>query len=167
MKTQEIIINDNNMFLYKSITHAQNTNNINDNNEIKQLAFNNLFIGLPDDIKRLILPYVISQHIQQLPLLNDIINYPYGSKLDYYTMVVDTSHDNIQGFILTVENIYNSLWGILTHIQKYINHSGVKKWKYYKVLTYAINAHTNDNKSFNNLDWEQSFVLYFWMCIYH
>jgi len=69
--------------------------------------------------------------------------------------------------MLTVENIYNSLWGILIHIQKYINHSCVKKWKYYKVLTYAINAHTNDNKSFNNLDWEQSFVLYFWMCIYH
>ena len=155
------IINSNN------IKNNDDGDDDDDDDSIKQLEFNNLFIGLPNDIKRLILPYVISQHIQQLPLLNEIINYPYGSKLDYYTMLVDTSHDNIQGFMLTVENIYNSLWGILTHIQKYINHSGVKKWKYYKVLTYAINAHTNDNKSFTNLNSAHSFVMHFWMSLYH
>ena len=145
-----------------------NSNNIKNNDDgIKQLEFNNLFIGLPNDIKRLILPYVISQHIQQLPLLNEIINYPYGSKLDYYTMLVDTTHDNIPGFISSVENIYNRLWEPLTYIQKYINHSSVKKWKYYKVLTYAINAHTNDNKSFTNLNSAHSFVMHFWMSLYH
>ena len=145
-----------------------NSNNIKNNDDgIKQLEFNNLFIGLSDYIKRLILPYVISQHIQQLPLLNEIINYPYGSKLDYYTMLVDTTHDNIPGFISSVENIYNRLWDPLTYIQKYINHSSVKKWKYYKVLTYAINAHTNDNKSFINLNSEHSFVMHFWMSLYH
>jgi len=150
------------------MTHEQiNNNNNNNNNEIKQLEFNNLFIGLSNDIKRLILPYVISQHIQQLPLLNEIINYPYSSKLDYYTMLVETTHDNKPGFILTVENIYNRLWEPLTYIQKYINHSCVKKWKYYKVLTYAINAHTNDNKSFTNLNSAHSFVMHFWMSLYH
>ena len=147
------------------MSHAQINNN--NNNEIKQLEFNNLFIGLSNDIKRLILPYVISQHIQQLPLLNEIINYPYSSKLDYYTMLVETTHDNKPGFILTVENIYNRLWEPLTYIQKYINHSSVKKWKYYKVLTYAINAHTNDNKSFTNLNSAHSFVMHFWMSLYH
>ena len=147
------------------MTHEQINNN--NNNEIKQLEFNNLFIGLSNDIKRLILPYVISQHIQHLPLLNEIINYPYSNKLDYYTMLVETTHDNKPGFILTVENIYNRLWEPLTYIQKYINHSSVKKWKYYKVLTYAINAHTNDNKSFTNLNSAHSFVMHFWMSLYH
>ena len=152
--------------IHNKIINSNNIKNTDDDG-IKQLEFNNLFIGLSDYIKRLILPYVISQHIQQLPLLNEIINYPYGSKLDYYTMLVDTTHDNIPGFISSVENIYNRLWEPLTYIQKYINHSSVKKWKYYKVLTYAINAHTNDNKSFTNLNSAHSFVMHFWMSLYH
>ena len=152
--------------IHNKIINSNNIKNTDDDG-IKQLEFNNLFIGLSDYIKRLILPYVISQHIQQLPLLNEIINFPYGSKLDYYTMLVDTTHDNIPGFISSVENIYNRLWEPLTYIQKYINHSSVKKWKYYKVLTYAINAHTNDNKSFTNLNSAHSFVMHFWMSLYH
>lgn len=128
-----------------------------------------LFQSMPYEIKEKIMGYLILLKTQPQLLLTEIKEFGKMKEFSQYIANFEVFVDRCNfsnNFIETTDNIYEYLWPGLDTIKnsqyKHLNH-----WKYAGELKLTEIAHSNGEKCFDLLDWEKSFVLYFWMCIYH
>lgn len=125
-----------------------------------------LFHSLPFEIKERIQRFTYKR--QNEPLLKDIREVG-GAKyyLQELTSLVDTTNST-DGFIETTDNIYERLGPGLNFLRENRHKERlIKNWKYKSDFQAAEKEHLNGEKCFRLLNWENSFALYFWMCIYH
>ncbi len=84
-----------------------------------------------------------------------------------FTEIIDTANATC-GMRETTEVIYACLWPGLAQIRNnYIKYKFITKWKYFTDFTCTAEAHKNGVRTFQVIPWEQSFALFFWLCIYH
>lgn len=69
---------------------------------------------------------------------------------------------------ITVEMLHDRLWTGLNKLRMATNKDNlISEWKYNLNFISTELRHTNKNKSFEKVEWEKSYVLDFWMGIYH
>ena len=125
-----------------------------------------LFQSMPEEVREKIIRFTYKPQANEL--LTEIREF-YQAKeyLQELTIIID-SCNHTDGFIETADNIYNNLWRGLNIIR---NSSFRKKllhnWKYAEDIKHTERWHENGDKLCNLLNWEQSFTVVFWMCIYH
>jgi hypothetical protein len=69
---------------------------------------------------------------------------------------------------ITVKMLHERLWSRLNTLRLATNKDElIAEWKYKSDLISTEKSHENNNKDFDKVGWEQSFVLSFWMGIYH
>uniref|UniRef100_A0A6C0II26 Uncharacterized protein n=1 Tax=viral metagenome TaxID=1070528 RepID=A0A6C0II26_9ZZZZ len=120
-------------------------------------------------------PFEIREKIQRFtyntqnkPLLKEIADFASAKRyFNELTTLVDTTNSG-NGFYETTENIHAQLWPGLD----YIRHNPFKKqllktWKYKTEFICAERGHADGEIIFRRLDWDTSFAVNFWMCIYH
>jgi hypothetical protein len=125
-----------------------------------------LFHSLPIEIREKIQRFTYK--IQNSQLLQEIAEFALAKQyLNEFTILVDTAN-SMNGFNETTDNIRDRLWNGLNLIRN-VSYKNllVKEWKYEKVLQCTERDHKNGEKNFRLLDWETSYVVNFWMCIYH
>lgn len=128
-----------------------------------------LIQSMPYEIKEKIMGYHILLKTQPQLLLTEIKEFgkmkEFSQYISNFEIFVDRCNFS-DDFIETTDNIYEYLWPGLDTIKnsqyKHLNH-----WKYAGELKRTEIAHANEEKCFDLLNWEKSFALYFWMCIYH
>jgi hypothetical protein len=87
--------------------------------------------------------------------------------MDPFTTIIDNLNYN-NNKTITTEDIYEIFWPHFQRLLKTPNKEAlVKDWKYETQFIATEKSHANNCKDFDHLDWEHSFVLAFWMCIYH
>ncbi len=91
-------------------------------------------------------------------------------ELNNLTALIDNyNYENNQ--IITPQGLHKTLWGGLNQLKNAENKSALLEgWKYSSSFTAAESTHETRVSHFKKLEeslWEQSFVLYFWMCVYH
>ena len=83
------------------------------------------------------------------------------------TILIDNCDYNNEPMI-TVERLHERLWPGLKNLRTATNKDDlIANWKYGSDITATERSHTNNGKHFTRLDWEKSYVLAFWMGIYH
>jgi len=125
-----------------------------------------LFHGLPFEIKERIQRFTYKT--QKEDLLKDIREMG-GAKyyLQELTLLVDTTNST-DGFHETTDNIYERLAPGLNFLRENCHKEWlIKNWKYKSDFQVTEKEHLNGGKAFQLLNWENSFAVYFWMCIYH
>lgn len=85
------------------------------------------------------------------------------------TLIDNYNYENKE--IITPQGLHKTLWGGLNQLKNAENKSALLEgWKYSSSFTAAESTHETRVSHFKKLEeslWEQSFVLYFWMCVYH
>lgn len=124
------------------------------------------FHSLPFEIKEKIQRFTYKT--QNQALLQAITDITAAKKLlCKLTRRIDLSFSNDE-LMQTTENIHQQLWSGLNCIINNPNKNLlIHNWKYKTEFNHTISQHANGNKQFKLLNWEASFTLYFWMCIYH
>jgi len=125
-------------------------------------AFWQLFYALPselqDQIRRL------SYKTQKIELLQEIVSI--GAEKEFllnFTELVlkaNSAHD----FQENCATIHAFLGPGLNQMRL---NSPVTSWRFHCEFHCTVKQHTNGQKAFDLMSWEQSFAVYFWMCIYH
>jgi hypothetical protein len=83
------------------------------------------------------------------------------------TMLIDDCNYNKEP-IITVDMLHERLWNGLNKLRLATNKDElIEEWKYKSDLISTEKSHENNNKDFDKVGWEHSFVLSFWMGIYH
>jgi len=83
------------------------------------------------------------------------------------TTLID-NNNNTNNHSLTPDMLHNILWSGLNRLRHSPNKKTIiEEWKYRSDLISTENSHANNNKQFVLIEWEKSFVLDFWMSIYH
>ena len=83
------------------------------------------------------------------------------------TMLIDDDNFNMSPGI-TIDMLHERLWSGLNKLRLTTNKDElIAEWKYKSDLISTERSHENNNKDFNKVGWEQSFVFSFWMGIYH
>jgi hypothetical protein len=124
------------------------------------------FHALPFELKELIQRFTYKT--QNKHLLKEIREIG-GAKyyLQELTALIDTAR-SIDGFPETTDDIYARLGPGLIFLRENTNKNLlIKNWKYKMDFQVAEKQHLNGEKGFRLLNWEKSFAVYFWMCIYH
>ena len=124
------------------------------------------FHALPFELKELIQRFTYKT--QNKNLLNEIREIG-GAKyyLQELTVLIDTTNYT-NGVIETTDNIYERLGPGLIFLRENTNKDLlIKNWKYKMDYQIAEREHLHGEKGFRLLNWETSFAVYFWMCIYH
>jgi hypothetical protein len=124
------------------------------------------FHALPFEMKELIQRFTYKT--QNKNLLNEIREVA-GAKyyLQELTGLIDTAHFT-DGFYETTHGIYERLGPGLNFLRDNRHKEElIKNWKYKLEFQSAQQSHLNDMQIFLLLNWETSFAVYFWMCIYH
>ena len=124
------------------------------------------FHALPVELQELIQRFTYKT--QNTPLLNDIREWG-GAKyyLQELTALIGTAHST-DGFAETTDGIHERIGPGLLTLSEYSNKEQlIKNWKYKTALLSTEGQHLNGEKIFQLLNWETSFAVYFWMCIYH
>ena len=91
-------------------------------------------------------------------------------ELDDLTKIIDSYNYNDKNKeIITPAILHHELWNGLNKLRHAENKDALlEEWKYNTEFITTEKCHQNDVSQFKLLDiWEESFVLYFWMCIYH
>jgi hypothetical protein len=125
-----------------------------------------LFHSMPEEVREKIIRFTYKPQAEEL--LTEIRDF-YQAKeyLQELTIIIDRCN-HIDGFIETSHNIHESLCCGLNIIRNsFFRKLLLQNWKYNTCFNCAIITHEYGKKVHNNLTWEQSFALYFWMCIYH
>ena len=91
-------------------------------------------------------------------------------ELNNLTSLIDNyNYDNKK--IITPAGLHETLWIGLNQLRNAENKTALLEgWKYSSQLSATESTHETKVSHFKKLEenlWEQSFVLYFWMCIYH
>jgi hypothetical protein len=91
-----------------------------------------------------------------------------AADLDVLTNVIDTYNYEYESMI-TPESLHAKLWPGLNQLREAHNKETlVKDWKYKKDLQLVEESHASDtNIHINGADWEQRYVVAFWLYIYH
>ena len=123
-----------------------------------------LFHSMPVEIKEKIQRFTYKK--QNKSLLEDIRGlYDAVEYIRVFTEIIDTANATY-GMRETTEVIYACLWPGLVQIRNnYIKYKFMPKWKYFTDFTCTAEAHKNGVRTFQVIPWEQSFALYFWLCI--
>lgn len=124
---------------------------------------------MPYEIKEKIMGYHILLKTQPQLLLTEIKEFGKMKEFSQYIANFEVFVDRCNfsnEFIETTDNIYEYLWPGLDTI-KNSQYKQLNNWKYAGELKLTEIAHSNGEKCFDLLNWEKSFALYFWMCIYH
>jgi len=134
------------------------------------MSLEELFHSMPYEIKEKILWFTYKT--QPKNLMAEIREFTQAKEyLQEFTIIIDNCNHNDSDndeFIETTDNIYDNLWGGLYFIKNtFYKNMLIKDWKYKEIFTHTETAHKNEHKMFRLLNWEQSFSVYFWMCIYH
>ncbi len=84
------------------------------------------------------------------------------------TELIDTYNYHNEDMI-TPQSLHTKLWPSLQQLRQAPNKNTLlTDWKYKKELESAEYSYaSNSNKHVNVDDWEQRFVVDFWLCIYH
>jgi len=125
-----------------------------------------LFHSMPFEIREKIQRFTYKT--QHPGLLKEIVDFGLEKQyLQYFTMLVDTTN-HANGIIETTDIIHERLWTGLNLIRHlYYKNLLLKTWKYKTQFKSADLDHENGEKNFRLLDWETSYAVNFWMCIYH
>jgi len=124
------------------------------------------FHALPVELQKLIQRFTYKT--QNEALLKEIREVG-GAKyyLQEFTVLVDTANST-DGFIETTDGIYARLDPCLNFLrEKDIKERLIKNWKYKEEFQVTERKHLNGEKTFQLLNWRNSFAVCFWMCIYH
>ena len=91
-----------------------------------------------------------------------------ADELDKLTDLIDTYNYEHESMI-TPESLHTKLWPILNKLRRAHNKETlIKNWKYKKDFQLVEESHASDSNSFVNVDdWEQRYVVAFWLSIYH
>ena len=123
-----------------------------------------LFHSMPYDIKEKILSFTYKT--QPKGLLAEIKEYVEMKLfLNDFAVLVGRCHHH-GGVKETTDDIYEFLRPGLAIIQL-LPKKLVKQWRYSSELYHAEESHSNGLKYYTTLNWEASFAVYFWMCVYH
>jgi hypothetical protein len=83
------------------------------------------------------------------------------------TNLIDDCNYNKEPTI-TVNMLHERLWSGLNKLRTALNKDDIiPMWKYGLDFINTEKNHANNNQSFTIIDWEKSFVMEFWMGIYH
>ena len=86
--------------------------------------------------------------------------------LELTTLIDDCNYSN--NTMITVEMLHERLWPGLNKLRMTPNKDDlIGSWKYKSDILSTERSHANSLQSFTNVDWENSYVLAFWMGIYH
>jgi hypothetical protein len=90
------------------------------------------------------------------------------AELETLTSVIDTYNYEHESMI-TPESLHTKLWHGLNKLREAENKDTlIKDWKYKKDLELVEESHVSYNNSHVNVgDWEQRYVVAFWLSIYH
>lgn len=89
-------------------------------------------------------------------------------ELDDLTKIIDyLNYENKE--IITPTILHHELWNGLNKLRHAENKRAIlEEWKYKTEFITTEKCHQHDVSHFKLIHlWEESFVLYFWMCIYH
>ena len=91
-----------------------------------------------------------------------------ADELDRLTDVIDTYNYENES-IITPESLHSKLWPTLNKLRGAHNKETlIKNWKYKKDLELVEESHVSyTNSHINVSDWEQRYVVAFWLSIYH
>ena len=89
-------------------------------------------------------------------------------ELNTLTELIDTYNYHNEDLI-TPQSLHAKLWPSLQQLRQAPNKVALlTNWKYKKELESAEVSHANNANAHMKLDdWEQRFVVDFWLCIYH
>jgi hypothetical protein len=88
-----------------------------------------------------------------------------AGELETLTDIIDTYNYEHESMI-TPESLHSKLWPGLNQLREAHNRETlIKEWKYKKDLELVEASH--DNIFVNVTDWEQRYVVAFWLSIYH
>ena len=83
------------------------------------------------------------------------------------TMLIDQLNYSNEPSI-TGEMLHKKLWTGLNKLRLATNKDDlISEWKYKSDIIATESSHENNSKSFTKVDWEKSYVMDFWMGIYH
>ena len=131
------------------------------NTQLKQL-----FHALPVELQEIIQRFTYKT--QHKHLLNEIREWG-GAKyyLQELTVLIDTANST-NGFAETTDSIRERIGPGLKTLSEYSNKEHlIKNWTYKSDFQFTEREHLNGEKVFRLLNWETSFAVYFWMCVYH
>ena len=91
-----------------------------------------------------------------------------AADLDILTDVIDTYNYEHEDMI-TPESLHAKLWPGLNQLREAQNKETlIENWKYKKDLQLVEESHINyTNNHINVADWQQRYVVAFWLSIYH
>jgi hypothetical protein len=124
------------------------------------------FHALPFELQELIQRFTYkTQNEELLKEIREVGGAKYY--LQEFTVLVDTANST-EGFHETTDGIYERLAPGLSFLREKGNKELlIKKWKYKQNFQVTERKHLNGEKTFQLLNWENSFAVCFWMCIYH
>jgi hypothetical protein len=124
------------------------------------------FHSLPVELQELIQRFTYkTQNGELLKEIREVGGAKYY--LQEFTVLVDTANST-DGFIETTDGIYARLDPFLNFLREKGNKELlIKNWKYKEDFQFTERKHLNGDKAFQLLNWENSFAVCFWMCIYH
>jgi predicted DNA-binding protein YlxM (UPF0122 family) len=125
-----------------------------------------LFHDLPFELKEIIQRFTYkTQNTHLLVEIRELGGAKYY--LQELTALVDSANFTDE-FQETTDGIYDMLGPGLNMLREYYNKDNlIKNWKYKSDFQVTEREHLNGEKVFQLLNWESSFAVYFWMCIYH
>jgi hypothetical protein len=86
--------------------------------------------------------------------------------LELTTLIDDCNYS--KELTLTVDMMHERLWTGLNKLRTATNKDElISEWKYKSHIMSTDMSHEKNNKTFEKVDWEKSYVLDFWMGIYH
>uniref|UniRef100_A0A6C0IIQ1 Uncharacterized protein n=1 Tax=viral metagenome TaxID=1070528 RepID=A0A6C0IIQ1_9ZZZZ len=88
--------------------------------------------------------------------------------LDALTNIID-NYNYANEEHITPESLHEKLWYGFNSLRNAPNKEALMEgWKYKETFVCTEDSHKENKSHFKLIDdWEQSFVLHFWMCIYH
>ena len=91
-----------------------------------------------------------------------------ADELDTLTDVIDTYNYENESMI-TPKSLHSKIWPGLNKLREAHNKETlIKNWKYKKDLELVEESHVSDANSHIGVDdWEQRYVVAFWLFIYH
>ena len=91
-----------------------------------------------------------------------------AADLDVLTKVIDNYNYEHESMI-TPESLHATLWPTLNELREAHNKDTlIKDWKYKKDLQSVEESHVSDTNSHIGVDdWQQRYVVAFWLSIYH
>ena len=91
-----------------------------------------------------------------------------AAELDTLTDIIDTYNYEHES-IITPESLHAKLWTGLNKLREAHNKETlIKDWKYKKDLQLVEESHVSDaNSHITGADWQQRYVVAFWLNIYH